>query len=428
MTATRRQFIKKTADLAIGAATLSVLASDSMAAVRAATQSLGEKSSAEVAADEAFWYSVRGAFNLSPQFINFENGWFSPQPESGVDEVCKNARSINELSSFYMRRKLAEDTVLVRELLADFVGCSRDEVLLTRNTTESLNIVIMGMPLTAGDEAIFGPYEYGSMKDAFKQRAAREGIVNRELDIPIASMSDEAIVRAYEQAITPRSKVILVSHVVYLTGQILPVKEICAMAHERGVEVIIDGAHGFAHLAEKVTDLGGDYYAASLHKWMMAPLGTGLLHMRKEKIADVWPLFGDGRHASDDILKFNHIGTFPPYLQLAVVEAIRFNQMIGLERKEARLRYVKQYWHDRLVGVPDVVFYTPNEPHRSCAISTIGIEGWEPGDIANALYDRYKIFTVAPGYPGAVRISPNIYTTLNELDAFVAAIKELAEV
>ena len=426
MADSRRDFFRKAGNLTLGAATASLWASDSLQKVHAATERLGQASPEAAALDEQFWYSVRGAFNLSPQFINFENGYFSPQPEAGIDEVCKNARAINEIPSFYMRRKLVEDTREIHQLLAHFAGCSDEEILLTRNTTESLNIVIMGLKLQPGDEALWGTYEYGSMKVAFEQRAAREGIVNKVLDLPITSMSNDEIVAAYKKAITPRTKVILVSHIVYLTGQVLPVRAICDMAHEQGVEVIVDGAHAFAHLADKIPDLHCDYYGASLHKWMLAPLGTGILYIKKENIDKVWPLFGDGGYASDSIHKFAHIGTYPAYLQLALAEAIRFNQTIGLERKEARLRYIKNYWVNRLINVPNIVVHTPREAHRSCAISTVGIKGQDPADVTNALYDKYKIFTVPPGYPGAVRICPNIYTIPYELDAFVAAMKELA--
>ncbi len=426
MADSRRDFFRKAGNLTLGAAAASIWASDSRQKVHAATERLGQASPEASALDEPFWYSVRGAFNLSPQFINFENGYFSPQPEAGVDEVCKNVRAINEIPSFYMRRKLEDDTREIHQLLARFAGCSDEEILLTRNTTESLNIVIMGLKLQPGDEALWGTYEYGSMKVAFEQRAAREGIVNKVLDLPITSMDQAEIVSAYKKAITPRTKVILVSHIVYLTGQVLPVRAICDMAHEQGVEVIVDGAHAFAHLATQIPDLHCDYYGASLHKWMLAPLGTGLLYIKKENIENVWPLFGDAGYASDSIRKFAHIGTYPAYLQLALAEAIRFNQTIGLERKEARLRYIKNYWVDRLIDVPNIVCYTPREAHRSCAIATVGIKGRDPADITNALYDKYKIFTVPPGYPGAVRICPNIYTTPYELDLFVAAMKELA--
>ena len=426
MSDSRRDFLKKTASLALAAPALPLLAPDSSQQVHAASATLADQSPQASATDEHFWTSVRNAFNLSPQFVNFESGYYSPQPYAGVDEVATQAQRINELAAFYMRRHWLDDSASVTQALARFTGCSSEEFLITRNTTESLNIAIMGLDLKAGDEAIWGQYEYGGMKVAFRQRAAREGIVNRVLDLNIAAMNDSEIVAAYRNAITPKTKVILISHIVYLTGQVLPVRRISDMAHERGVQVIIDGAHSFAHLADPIADLHGDYYGTSLHKWMMAPLGTGLLYVKKEHIAQLWPLYGDGNYATDKIAKLGHFGTRPPYLLFAIAEAVRFNEAIGCERKEARLRYIKNYWVEKLIDVPNIVIYTPTEDHRSCAITAVGIKGKDPGELANALYDRYGIFTVAPGYPGAVRICPNIYSSIGELDRFVAAMRELA--
>jgi selenocysteine lyase/cysteine desulfurase len=425
-TDSRREFFKKAAGIALTAGTLPLLQPGSQGLVHAASAKLDGQSPLQNATNEQFWSSVRGAFDLSPQFINFESGYYSPQPDAGVDEVGDQARRINELAAFYMRGSWLDDVAGTTHLLARFTECAEEEILITRNTTESLNIVIMGLDLKAGDEAVWGRYEYGSMQVAFKQRAAREGIVNKTLDIPINTMSDDKIVKAYQQAITARTKVILVSHIVYLTGQVLPVRRICDMAHERGVEVIIDGAHSFAHLADKITDLHGDYYGTSLHKWMMAPIGTGLLYVRREKIKKLWPLFGDWNYATDKIRKLGHFGTCPPYLLFAIAEAVRFNQAIGLARKEARLRYIKNYWVTRLAEVRNIIVHTPTEDHRSCAMTAVGIKDKDPGELAKILYERYQIFTVSPGYPGAVRVCPNIYSSIGELDRFVAAMKELA--
>lgn len=422
MSDSRREFFKKAASLAA----LPLLAADSSRQVDAASATLADPSPQAVATDEHFWTSVRNAFNLSPQFVNFESGYYSPQPYAGVDEVATQAQRINELAAFYLRRHWLDDLARVTQALARFTGCSSEEFLITRNTTEALNIVIMGLDLKAGDEAIWGEYEYGSMKAAFRQRAAREGIVNRVLDLDIAALSDDDIAAAYGKAITPKTKVILVSHIVYLNGQVLPVRRISDMAHERGVQVIIDGAHSFAHLADPITALGGDYYGTSLHKWMMAPIGSGLLYVKKEHIARLWPLYGNGGYATDDIAKLGNFGTRPPYLLFAIAEAVRFNEAIGSQRKEARLRYIKNYWVEKLLDVPNIVIHTPLASHRSCAITAVGIVGKDPSELADALYDRYGIFTVAPGYPGAVRVCPNIYSSIGELDRFVAAMRALA--
>ena len=426
----RRDFLKKAAGVTLAASALPFLEPASSKRVHAAAEKLVGRSPIQSATDENFWRTVQDAFHQSPQFINLDNGHHSPQPSAVIDEVCANAREHNELASFYNRRYIKDDRAGVHQLLARFANCSPTEIEITRNATESLNILIMGIHLQAGDEAIWGIYEYHSMRSAFRQRAAREGIVNKVLKLPLAHMSDDEIVTAYREAITPRTKVILVSHMFNETGQLLPVRKICDMAHERDVEVIIDGAHSFAHVADQIPDLHGDYYGASLHKWMLAPLGTGLLYIKKEKIHKVWPLFGNGHYDSDSIGKFNSIGVHPGYIKLAISEAIRFNEGIGLERKEARLRYLKNYWVEQLLDVPNIVVDTPLEDHRSCAITTVGIKQMNPRDLATALYDRYRILTVGVSsksvrYSG-VRICPNLYTTTGHLDTFVEAMQEFA--
>lgn len=430
MADSRRDFFKKTAGIALAASALPFLEPDSSKKVHAADKKLADRSPLATATDENFWYAVQNAFDQSPQFINLDNGHHSPQPSAVIDEVCQNAREHNHLASFYNRRRINADRKRVHSYLANFAGCSVDEVEITRNATEALNILIMGVPMQAGDEALWGIYEYGTMRAAFKQRAAREGIVNKVLKIPLAYMDDDEIVNAYRDAITPKTKIILVSHMFNETGQLLPVRRICDMAHERGVEVICDGAHSFAHIATQIPDLHCDYYGTSLHKWMLAPLGTGLLYIKKEKIKKVWPLFGSGAYDSDRIGKFNSIGVHPGYIKLAIAEAVRFNEAIGAERKEARLRYLKNYWVDRLAEVPDIVIDTPREDHRSCAITTVGIEGVEPRQIAQDLWDRHRILTVgvrneAVRYAG-VRLCPNLYTTTGQLDTLVAAMTEIA--
>jgi selenocysteine lyase/cysteine desulfurase len=421
----RRDFLKRTAGLTLAATALPFLLPDSASMVQAASSTVSG-----TGGDDNFWRTVQNSFHQSPQFINLDNGHHSPQPSAVIDTVATNAREHNELASFYNRRHINTDRAGVQQLLARFANCSTEEIEITRNATESLNILIMGIHLQAGDEAIWGIYEYGSMRSAFAQRAARDGIVNKVLKLPLAFMTDDEIVASYKGAITSKTKVILVSHMFNETGQLLPVRKICDMAHEHDVEVIVDGAHSFAHVADQIPDLHCDYYGASLHKWMLAPLGTGLLYIRKEKIHKVWPLFGSRRYDSDSIKKFNHIGVHPGYIKLGISEAIRFNESIGLKRKEARLRHLKNYWVSQLLDVPSIVVDTPVEDHRSCAITTVGIKDMNPRDLATALYDQYRILTVGVGskdvrYSG-VRICPNLYTTHSQLDLFVNAMQEFA--
>jgi len=430
MSNSRRDFFKKAAGITLAATALPFLEPDSSKKVHAASKRLGDRSPLDSARDENFWYSVQSAFDQSPQFINLDNGHHSPQPSAVIDEVCSNALEHNKLASFYNRRHINDDRKSVHQFLAHFANCSSEEIEITRNATEALNILIMGIHMQAGDEAIWGIYEYGSMRSAFIQRAAREGIVNKVLKIPLAYMDDDEIVHAYKEAITAKTRVILVSHMFNETGQLLPVRKICDMAHEQGVEVIVDGAHSFTHVADRITDLHCDYYGASLHKWMLAPLGTGLLYIKKEKIEKVWPLFGNRRYDSASIGKFNSIGVHPGYIKLAISEAIRFNQSIGLERKEARLRYLKNYWIEQLLDVPNIVVDTPLEDHRSCAIATVGIKDKDPRELATDLYDQHRILTVgvrseSVRYSG-VRICPNLYTTTQQLDVLANAMRELA--
>ena len=430
MSNSRRGFLKKAAGMTLSASTLPFLQPDSSNRVYAASKKIVAQSPLQSADDEDFWYSVQNAFDQSPQFINLDNGHHSPQPSAVINEVCSNAREHNQLASFYNRRHIREHRKQVHQLLADFSACSPEEVEITRNATEALNILIMGVHMQAGDEAIWGIYEYGTMRSAFIQRAAREGIVNKVLEMPLAFMSDDEIVKSYQNAITDKTKIILVSHMFNETGQLLPVRKICDMAHEQGVEVICDGAHSFAHVADRITDLNCDYYGTSLHKWMMAPLGTGMVYIKKDKIKKVWPLFGSRSYDSDSIGKFNSVGVHPSYIKLAISEAVRFNQAIGLERKEARLRYLKNYWVKQLLDVRNVVVDTPLEDHRSCAITTVGIRDMNPRKLATALYDQYQILTVGvssePVRYAGVRICPNLYTTTHQLDLFVQAMKKFA--
>jgi selenocysteine lyase/cysteine desulfurase len=250
----------------------------------------------------------------------------------------------------------------------------------------------------------------------------------KKISVPNHPTSDEEIVSLYEQAITPKTKLLMVCHMINITGQILPIRKICDMAHKRGVEVMVDGAHAVAHFQFKITDLDCDYYGSALHKWLSVPLGAGLLYVKKEKIAKLWPLLGDGNTNRSDISRINHIGTHPVHTDLAIEDAIEYYYMIGAERKEKRLRFLQQYWTSKVKNIPKIILNTPTDDKRSCGIANVGIEGITPGDLAKRLLSEHKIFTVA--IDGAnvygCRITPNVYTTLEELDAFVNALKKLA--
>jgi len=327
-----------------------------------------------------------------------------------------------------MRRRQHEEKLEIKKKLAKMAGVSHEEIVITRNTTEALDTVISGMDLKKGDEALMTNQDYGSMLQAFDMRAKRFGIKNNIISIPLHPKNSMEIVKAFEKGITPKTKVILVTHLINLTGQILPARDIADMAHERGIEVIVDAAHSFAHLDFRIPDLDCDYFGTSLHKWLCCPLGAGMMYMKKEKIAKTWPLFGDTAIPLDDIRKFEHIGTHPVSTNLTIATAIKFHNSIGSKRKEERLRYLKNYWVNKVKDLPKVIINTPFDDDKSCGIGNFAIEGMKPDDVANYLFDKYKIFTVGINREAikGVRVTPHLYTTLSELDLLVTAIKELS--
>ena len=419
---TRRAFFRT-----VAAGSVPAFSPRALDALERRLDAFGGPSASDAAGDEAFWAEVRQAFPVPADYINLEHGYSSPQPQPTYEAFQRYAASINGGVAFYMRRKKADDLLAVKRQLAEVAGCPADEIVITRNTTESLGTVIHGLDLAPGDEAVMCDQDYGSMLEQFRQQSRRRGLRCVEVALPLHPRSDDEIVETYARAMTPRTKILLVSHMVNITGQILPVRRIADMAHARGVGVIVDAAHSFAHLAFALPDLDGDYLGASLHKWLCTPLGAGLLHIKKEKIKTVWPLLGDTSAPEDDIRKFERIGTHPSWTVLAIQDAIRFHRMIGAERKEARLRYLQQYWTDRVRGLPKVYLNTPTGD-RACGIANVGITGRKPEDLATALFDRFRIYTVAiETVPvKGVRVTPHLSTTTGELDALVRAIAELA--
>lgn len=381
-----------------------------------------------LAQDEAFWATIRSKFKLTPEYINLENGYFCFQPEEVLEAYIKDVRAINLEASHYMRTRQFDDNLAMRTRLAALAGCAPEELIITRNTTESLDTVIAGFDWKPGDEAVMANQDYGAMLDMFALQARRRGMTNRLVNIPMDPKSDDEVVQVYAAALTPRTRLLMVSHMVNITGHILPVRKIADMAHARGVQVMIDGAHAFAHLDFHIPDLGGDYYGASLHKWLSTPLGAGILYVKRERITGLWPIYADLSMADDDIRKLNHTGTHPVATDLAIGNALDFHAMIGSARKEARLRYIQRYWTDKVRGVPNIILNTPTEPKRACAIANVGIAGMKPGDLAKVLLDRYRIWTVAIDGAGVhgVRVTPQVFTSTAELDTFVRALRELA--
>lgn len=417
----KRSFIKNATLTGIGA----TLGMDALAAL---FETKKHSSAAALAADDPFWNQIRTQYMLKPDYINLENGFYNFIPQPTLEKYIQHIRDINYQGSYYMRTVQRDNKKRMAAKLAAVAGCSPEELIITRNTTESLDLVIAGQDWKAGDEALMAIQDYGSMLDMFEQVSKRYGVVLNKVSIPNLPASDEEIVSLYEKAITPKTKLLMIPHMVNITGHILPVRKICDMAHSKGVEVMVDGAHAFAHIQYKISELDCDYYGTSLHKWMSVPLGAGFLFVKKEKIAKTWPLIGDGTKDLSDIRRLNHIGTHACATDLTIEDAIDFYNMIGAERKEKRLRYIQQYWTSRVKNVPKIIINTPTDDKRSCGIANVGIAGMTPADLAKRLMDEHKIFTVAIDTANVhgCRITPNVYTTLEELDAFVAALKKLA--
>jgi selenocysteine lyase/cysteine desulfurase len=374
------------------------------------------------------WSQIRAGYKLKPDYINLENGYYCFLPQETLEKYIDHIREINYQGSFYMRGVQFQNKAKSAAKLAEFVGASPEEVVLTRNTTESLDLIISGYPWKAGDEALVSNQDYGSMLTMFDMAAKRWGIKVNRIDIPMHPENDEEVVSAYEKAITPRTRLMMVPHIVNITGHILPVRKIADMAHSHGVEIMLDGAHAIGQFEFKISELDCDYYGSSLHKWLSVPIGAGLLFVKKDRISQIEPLLAPFDMNLKSIAYLNHIGTHPAATDLAVLNAIEFHNKIGGKRKEDRLRYIQHYWSDQVRDLPGVVVNTPKELQRSCGIGNVGLEKTNPGDMGTILMEKYKIFTApidGAGVKGC-RISPNVYTSENELDKLVAAIKEMS--
>ena len=381
--------------------------------------------STDLTTDEDFWAKIRKDYLLKEDYINLENGYYCMIPQPTLEKLVENMREVNYQASYYMRTVQWDNKTKAADSLAEVAGCTSEELIVTRNTTESLDLVIGGFPWKKGDEAVMANQDYGAMRNMFIQVEKRHGIVRKLVDVPLHPSSDEEIVKVYEDAITPKTKLLMVCHMVNVTGHILPIRKICDMAHAKGVEVMVDGAHAFGHFEFAMKDLDCDYYGTSLHKWMSVPLGAGFLYIRKNKIDKIWPLLAHGKTEPGDIKRLNHIGTHPVHTDLTIMDAVDYHNAIGSKRKEDRLRYIQNYWLDKARKIDHLIINTPKESHRSCGIGNVGVKGMKPSEMAKTLLDKYNIWTVAIDGAGVhgCRISPNIYTTTKELDTFVEALE-----
>jgi selenocysteine lyase/cysteine desulfurase len=387
------------------------------------------KSVEEITTDETFWYQIQQAYTVSPNVTNLNNGGVSPSPKVVQEAVERYNRLSNEAPSYYMWRILDQGREPLRAKLAELAGCSPEEIAVNRNSSEALETVIFGLRLKAGDEVVLTKQDYPNMINAWKQRAHRDGIVLKWLSFDLPIEDDDQIVRAFAESFTDRTKVVQVTHMINWSGQLLPAKKIAQEAHKRGIEVLLDAAHTFAHIDYNIPDLECDYFGTSLHKWLCAPFGSGLLYVKKDKIRNLYPLFGAGDPESEDIRKFENLGTRSFAIEQAIGQAVNFHHMIGSQRKEKRLHYLKNYWAERVSKLPGVHIHTSLKPEFACAIALVSVDGLSPGAVSEFLFDKYKIHTVPIEWENikGVRITPNVYTTTRDLDRLVSAFENLCK-
>ncbi len=379
--------------------------------------------------NEDYWKKVAGMYHQNVKFINLESGYFSPSPESVKEYWVNFVNEINESPSYYMRTRQTQMREKVREKLAKYAGVGTDEVVLTRNTTESMNIIIQGIKLDQGDEILRTNLEYPNIIQALDMRERRFGTKVRIVDVPIHPISQNEIVQKVLGAVNKKTKVILISHMVFLNGQVFPVKEVCQKAREMGIETIVDGAHSFSHVDMDVSDIGCDYYGSSLHKWLGAPLGNGLLYVKKGNAERLWPLYGDTAYEDDNIMKLEHLGTRPCSDQNGIIPAVDFNLDIGKKEKSKRLKFLQMKWATELKDHKNIIMNTPLGQGQSFGIANVGVKNLHPSELADKLFDEHNIFTVPidddRGIRG-IRVSPNLYSTTEDIDKFIEAMLTIA--
>lgn len=418
----RRKFLTSSAGI------LAAFQADSLARAQSAVSSVGARPADTVARDEDFWFNIRHAFTVDRNMINLNNGGVAPSPKIVMDTEVRYLEIENLNPSYYMWQVLDPGLETVRRRLAKTFGADPEEIAITRNASESLEIVQLGMNLQRGDEVLTTNQDYPRMITTWQQRERRDGIVLKQIKFPVPPPSMDYLVKIFEDAITPKTKVIHICHITNRTGQIFPVKKICQMARARGIETIVDGAHAFAQFPFTHADLDCDYYGTSLHKWVLAPIGTGMLYVRKNKIPTIWPMMAAPDSMRENIRKFEEIGTHPASQRNAITEALNFHESIGPERKAERFRYLRKRWSNALRGLPGVKILNSEDPEQSCAIGFISVDGFDPGKLHAYLWSKYRIWTTTvttPGEYSGLRITPNVYTTLEEVDTFIEAMEKV---
>ena len=421
---TRRSFVRS---LLAATAAVPALRDDALAAARRAAPRAAGRAPVDVAADEDFWLDIQRAFTLDRTLINLNNGGVSPSPRVVQDAMRRYLEYSNTAPAYTMWQILEPEIEAVRRRLATSFGCDPEEMAITRNASEALEIVQLGIPLERGDEVLTTNQDYPRMLTTWRQRARREGIVVKEISFPVPPPSQDDLAQRIEAAIGPRTKIIHVCHITNLTGQIFPIRRIVRAARERGIEVIVDGAHAYAHFPFTRDELDCDYYGTSLHKWLLAPHGTGFLYVRKEKIAKLWALMAAPPEMDGNIRKFEEIGTHPAANHNAIAEALTFYEGIGAERKAARLRYLRDRWAKRLEKLPGVKILTPYDPAQSCGLASVSVAGADPNKLVGYLWDKHRIIVTPIVHKefACVRVTPNVYTTAAEVDRFAEVMEDL---
>ena len=423
---TRRSFLRSAGSA--GTVAVAAFSHDGLSRVQAAGRRIGTVAPTDAAMDETYWREIQQAFTLDRTIINLNNGGCSPSPRV-VHEAFKRYLDIsNQAPVYHMWQILEPNIESVRRRVAAAFGCDGEELAITRNASEALQIAQLGIDLKAGDEVVTTNQDYGRMLTTWEQRVRREGIKLKKISFPVPPPSIDDLATRLIGAITPATKVLHFCHITNLTGQIFPVKKICDEARRRGIKTIVDGAHAFAQFPFTLADLGCDYYGTSLHKWLLAPIGTGFLYVRREHIAGLWPLQPAAAAQTDNIRKFEEIGTHPAANHNAIVEALNFHEGIGAERKAARLRYLRDRWATRLARQPKFKIHTSMDPAQSCAIANVQIVGVPTAKVVSRLWDRWRIIAtpiVHEEFEG-LRVTPNVYTTLEEVDTFAAAMEHIA--
>ena len=421
----RRDFLR---NCAVGVGALAATPADAFERILAAGRDTADMSPDQVAADEDFWFEVQQAFALDRNYINFNNGTVQNSLRI-VQEAVDRHTDFSSNAAWYSMAVLNKEIESCRRRLGAHLGCDPEELVICRGGSEAGQIAILGLDLKRGDEVIITNQDYPRLLSTWKQREKRDGIALKIVPLPAPPVPLDLFYKMVVEQVTTRTRVIHVCHMTHYTGQMAPVRRLSDLAHSKGIEVLVDGAHGFMHVPFKLADLGCDYYTASLHKWLMAPPGNGFLRIPKDRIPKLYPLTPPWTDTPNDIRRFEDVGTRTPANRIAIAEAITFNEGIGIERKSARLRYLKERWANRLRQFPKVRFYTSLDPAESCAIATIGVEGLDMAKLVDHLLDKWGII-VSPikhpdGLVDGIRVVVNVSLTVKEIDTFADVMENI---